>query len=182
MFVPVQALASASTAVGLVEERPSPASVSRSVVAPGLIEIELGDGRHFRVGSDVNLAALRRMLGGVARVIPIASSVRIWLATGHTDMRRGMPGLALLVQEGLGRDPFAGDVFVFRGRSGSLLKAVWHDGLGLSLYAKRLDRGRFIWPQTADGVVALTAGQMSYLLEGIDWRHPQQTWRPQSAG
>ena len=89
---------------------------------------------------------------------------------------------ALLVQEGLGRDPFAGDVFVFRGRSGSLLKAVWHDGLGLSLYAKRLDRGRFIWPQTADGVVALTAGQMSYLLEGIDWRNPQQTWRPQSAG
>ena len=77
MFVLVQALASASTAVGLVEERPSPASVSRSVVAPGLIEIELGDGRHFRVGSDVNLAALRRMLGGVARVIPIASSVRI---------------------------------------------------------------------------------------------------------
>ena len=115
-------------------------------------------------------------------MIPIASSVRIWLATGHTDMRRGMPGLALLVQEGLGRDPFAGDVFVFRGRSGSLLKAVWHDGLGLSLYAKRLDRGRFVWPQTVDGVVALTAGQMSYLLEGIDWRNPQQTWRPQSAG
>ena len=90
--------------------------------------------------------------------------------------------MALLVQEGLGRDPFAGDVFVFRGRRGSLLKAVWHDGLGLSLYAKRLDRGRFIWPQTADGVVALTAGQMSYLLEGIDWRISQQTWRPQSAG
>ena len=62
------------------------------------------------------------------------------------------------------------------------MKAVWHDGLGLSLYAKRLDRGRFVWPQAKDGVVALTAGQMSYLLEGIDWRHPQQTWRPQSAG
>ena len=115
-------------------------------------------------------------------MIPIASSVRIWLAAGYTDMRRGMPGLALLVQEGLGRDPFAGDVFVFRGRSGSLLKALWHDGMGLSLYAKRLDRGRFVWPQTTDGAVALTAGQMSYLLEGIDWRHPQQTWRPQAAG
>ncbi len=120
--------------------------------------------------------------GGVARVIPIASSVRIWLATGHTDMRRGMPGLALLVQEAFGRDPFAGDVFVFRGRSGSLLKAIWHDGLGLSLYVKRLDHGRFVWPATVDGVVALSAGQMSYLLEGIDWRHPQQSWRPQSAG
>jgi IS66 Orf2 like protein len=56
-----------------------------------------------------------------------------------SDMRKGMHGLALLVQEGLGRDPFAGDVFVFHGRSGSLIKALWHDGIGLSLYAKRLD-------------------------------------------
>src|SRR4030088_1124201 len=81
-----------------------------------------------------------------------------------------------------GRDPFAGDVFVFRGRGGSLIKALWPDGIGLSLYAKRLDRGRFVWPQTVDGVVALTAGQMSYLLEAIDWRNPQHTWRPQAAG
>lgn len=115
-------------------------------------------------------------------MIPIATGVRVWVATGHTDMRRGMRGLALQVQEGLGRDPFAGDVYVFRGRSGSLIKAIWHDGLGLSLYAKRLDRGRFLWPQTTDGAVALTAAQMGYLLEGIDWRHPQQTWRPQAAG
>ena len=90
-----------------------------------------------------------------------------------------MNGLALLVQEGLGRDPFAGDVFVFRGRAGSLIKALWHDGIGLSLYAKRLDRGRFVWPATVDGVVALSAAQMSYLLEAIDWRNPQHTWRPQ---
>jgi len=115
-------------------------------------------------------------------MIPVAASVRIWIATGHTDMRKGMQGLALLVQEGLGRDPFAGDVFVFRGRGGSLIKALWHDGIGLSLYAKRLDRGRFVWPVTVDGVVALTAAQMSYLLEAIDWRNPQHTWRPQSAG
>jgi transposase len=71
-------------------------------------------------------------------------------------MRKGMHGLALLVQESLGRDPFAGDVFVFRGRRGTLIKAVWHDGIGLSLYAKRLDRGRFVWPVTVDGVGALT--------------------------
>jgi transposase len=115
-------------------------------------------------------------------MIPIASGVRVWLASGHTDMRRGMRGLALQVQEGLGRDPFAGDVYVFRGRNGSLIKAIWHDGIGLSLYAKRLDRGRFIWPQAVGGAVALTAGQMGYLLEGIDWRNPQQTWRPQAAG
>jgi transposase len=95
-------------------------------------------------------------------MIPISSSARIWIATGYTDMRKGMQGLSLLVQESLGRDPFAGDVFVFRGRGGSLIKALWHDGIGLSLYAKRLDRGRLV-----DGVVALTAAQMSYLLEGI---------------
>jgi transposase len=63
-------------------------------------------------------------------MIPVAANVRIWIATGHTDMRKGMQGLALLVQEGLGRDPFAGDVFVFRGRGGSLIKALWHDGVG----------------------------------------------------
>ena len=111
-----------------------------------------------------------------------AIGARVWIATGVTDTRKGMQGLALLVQEGLGRDPFAGDGYVFRGRNGSLVKALWHDGIGLSLYAKRLDRGRFVWPQTVDGVVALTAGQMSYLLEGIDWRNPRFTWRPQSAG
>lgn len=115
-------------------------------------------------------------------MIPVSAGVRIWLASGHTDMRKGMRGLALQVQEGLGRDPFAGDAYFFRGRSGTLIKAIWHDGVGLSLYAKRLDKGRFIWPQAVDGVVSLTAGQVGYLLEAIDWRNPQQTWRPQSAG
>jgi transposase len=76
-------------------------------------------------------------------MIPMPSGMRIWLATGVTDMRRGMQGLALQVQEGLRRDPHAGDVFVFRGRRGDLVKILWHDGLGFSLYAKRLERGRF---------------------------------------
>jgi len=115
-------------------------------------------------------------------MIPVPTGARIWVATGATDMRKGMQGLALLVQESLDRDPFAGDVFVFRGRGGSLIKALWHDGIGLSLYAKRLDRGRFVWPVTVGGVEGLTGAQMSYLLEAIDWRNPQHTWRPQSAG
>ncbi|TCM62253.1 IS66 Orf2 like protein [Rhizobium sp. BK068] len=68
-------------------------------------------------------------------MIPISSSVRVWIASGHCDMRKGMQGLALMVQEGLGRDPFKGDVFVFRGKSGRLIKALWHDGIGLSLRA-----------------------------------------------
>jgi transposase len=77
-------------------------------------------------------------------MIAFAPGARVWLAGGVTDMRRGMPGLALMVQEGLKRDPHAGDVFVFRGRGGSLLKILWHDGVGMSLYAKRLEKGRFI--------------------------------------
>lgn len=115
-------------------------------------------------------------------MIPFPSNVRIWLATGRTDMRRGMRGLSLLVQEGLERDPHAGDVFVFRGARGDLVKVIWHDGFGLSLYAKRLDRGRFVWPSASGGAVAISPAQMAYMLEGIDWRNPQLTWRPQAAG
>ena len=115
-------------------------------------------------------------------MIPIPSGVRVWIATGHTDMRRGMNSLALLVQEALRRDPHGGDLYVFRGKSGKLIKILWHDGLGMSLYAKRLERGRFIWPAASSGVVSISAGQMAYMLEGIDWRNPQQTWRPRSAG
>lgn len=115
-------------------------------------------------------------------MIAIPGGVRIWIATGHTDMRKGMQGLALLAQEELKRDPHAGDLFVFRGRGGSLVKVLWHDGLGMSLYAKRLDRGRFVWPVAKGGAVALTAAQLGYMLEGIDWRNPQHTWRPASAG
>jgi transposase len=79
-------------------------------------------------------------------LIPIPSGGRVWIATGLTDMRRGMQGLALQVQEGLKRDPHGGDLYIFRGRRGDLVKILWHDGIGLSLYAKRLDKGRFVWP------------------------------------
>ena len=83
-------------------------------------------------------------------MIPVPSGVRVWLSVGRTDMRRGMNGLALQVQEALGRDPHAGDLYVFRGARGDLIKILWHDGLGMSLYAKRLEKGRFIWPSPAD--------------------------------
>ena len=100
-------------------------------------------------------------------MIPMPSGVRVWIAAGHTDMRRGMQGLALQVQEQLKRDPHCGDLYIFRGRRGDLAKILWHDGLGLSLYAKRLDRGKFIWPSAKEGVVSISAGQMGYMLEGI---------------
>jgi len=115
-------------------------------------------------------------------MIPVRSDVKVWISTGHTDMRNGMVGLAMLIQEGLSRDPHAGDLFIFRGRAGDLLKILWHDGVGLSLYAKRLDRGRFIWPAAEGGAVAISPAQMAFMLEGIDWRNPQLTWRPSSAG
>ena len=115
-------------------------------------------------------------------MIPLPSGARVWLATGHTDMRRGMPGLALLVQEVLKRDPYGGHVFVFRGRRSDLIKIIWHDDQGMCLFSKRLERGRFIWPMTSEGVVTISAAQLGYLLEGIDWRAPQRTWRPEIAG
>ena len=117
-----------------------------------------------------------------AAMIPVPSGARVWLATGHTDMRKGFDGLALLVQETLKRDPHGGHLFVFRGRRGGLIKVLWHDGQGMCLFAKRLERGRFIWPSPADGTVTITPAQLGYLLEGIDWRMPQHTWRPQAAG
>ena len=94
-------------------------------------------------------------------MIPVPSGVRVWLAVGHTDMRRGMNSLAIQVQEGLGRDPHAGDLYVFRGKRGHLIKIFWHDGIGMSLYAKRLERGRFIWPSPAGGTVAITPAQLA---------------------
>src|ERR687898_1087168 len=76
-------------------------------------------------------------------MIPVPSGVRVWLATGHTDMRKGFPSLALQVQEVLKRDPLGGHLFCFRGRRGDLLKVIWHDGQGACLFTKRLERGRF---------------------------------------
>jgi transposase len=115
-------------------------------------------------------------------MIPFPGGARIWLATGHTDMRKGMNGLALQVQEVLRRDPHSGHLFVFRGRRSDLIKILWHDDQGFCLFSKRLERGRFIWSSPAEGVVTITAGQLGYLIEGIDWRMPRHTWRPAAAG
>jgi len=115
-------------------------------------------------------------------MIALPPGARIWLAAGVTDMRKGFDGLAMLVQQQLGKDPFGGQLFVFRGRRAHLIKILWWDGQGLVLYAKRLDRGRFVWPQSKDGVVALTPAQLAMLAEGIDWRIPERTWRPELAG
>jgi transposase len=97
-------------------------------------------------------------------------------------MRKGFDGLALLVQETMKSDPHGGHLFVFRGKRGDLIKILWHDGQGMCLFAKRLERGRFIWPTPVEGTIAITPAQLGYLLEGIDWRAPQRTFVPRAAG
>ena len=67
-------------------------------------------------------------------------------------------------------------------RCGGLVKLLWYDGQGMCLFSKRLERGHFVWPSPADRAVSITPAQLGYLLEGIDWRAPQRTWRPQAAG
>lgn len=115
-------------------------------------------------------------------MIALPSGTRVWVAAGVTDMRKGMDGLAALVQTALEENPFSGQLFVFRGRRGDLVKILWWSGDGLCLFAKRLERGRFVWPQAMSGTVTLSAAQLSMLLEGIDWRAPVKTWRPEIAG
>jgi transposase len=114
-------------------------------------------------------------------MITLPNNTKIWIAAGATDLRRGFMGLSALVQSKLEQNPLSGQVFIFRGRRGDLVKLIWFDGDGLCLFAKRLERGRFIWPQATEGTVCLTRAQLAMLLEGIDWRRPERTWDPQLA-
>ncbi|WP_109478944.1 IS66 family insertion sequence element accessory protein TnpB [Paraburkholderia sp. C35] len=114
-------------------------------------------------------------------MIGLPVGTRVWLAAGVTDMRAGFNSLAAKVQTVLERDPFCGHVFVFRGKRGDLLKVLWWSGDGMCLLMKRLEKGRFVWPQADGGVICLSPAQLSMLLEGIDWRHPTRTARPTSA-
>lgn len=103
------------------------------------------------------------------------SRAQIWLVAGFTDMRKGFAGLSALVQTQLEQDPYAGQIYIFRGKQGDKIKILWGDEDSLCLYYRRLHEGRFVWPQAKDGTVALSAAQLSMLLEGIDWRRPKRT-------
>lgn len=92
-------------------------------------------------------------------MIALATHTQIWIVAGVTDLRRGFTGLSGMVQTKLEQDPFSGHVFVFRGRRGHLIKVLWWDGDGLCLFAKRLERGRFVWPQATSGTVSLSRAQ-----------------------
>ncbi len=115
-------------------------------------------------------------------MIPVPAVTKIWLAAGVTDMRKGFNGLSALAQTVLKQDPFSGHLFVFRGRRGDLIKVIWFDGQGACLFSKRLEKGKFVWPSSASGKVSLSPAQLSMLLEGIDWRAQERTWRPLTAG
>ena len=110
--------------------------------------------------------------------------VKVHLAFGFIDMRKGIDGLAMLVQGVLRQDPFSGHLFVFRGRKANLIKIVYWDGTGLCLFTKRLEHGVFLWPSNIDpgGTLMLNSAQLSMLIDGVDWRAPERQWRPAVAG
>jgi transposase len=118
-------------------------------------------------------------------MLTVPAGVRVFLALGPTDMRKGYDGLAMLVQDLLKQNPFSGHLFVFRGRRSDRIKILYYDQNGMCLFAKRLDQGKFTWPTTRDtpsGTVTLTPAQLSMLLEGLEWRTPVRTWEPVTAG
>ena len=110
--------------------------------------------------------------------------MKVLLALGYTDMRKGIDGLAMLVQGVLRHDPFCGHLFVFRGRRANLVKIVFWDGTGLCLFTKRLEHGIFYWPSDIQegGSLGLSSAQLAKLIDGIDWRAPERQWRPAVAG
>jgi transposase len=114
----------------------------------------------------------------------IPAGIKVHLAVGYTDMRKGLDGLAVLVEQVLEKDPFSGHMFVFRGRRADMIKVLFWDGSGLCLLTKRLEEGRFAWPIANEHglVVTLTAAQLSMLLEGLEWQKPERVWRPAAAG
>jgi len=115
-------------------------------------------------------------------MIALAPGTKVFLACQPIDLRAGFDGLAAKVQQIVGADPFSGHVFIFRSKRGHYLKGLYWDGSGLCLFAKRLEKGRFVWPTTAGAAAALTPAQLAMLLEGIDWRAPLRTDRPRLAG
>lgn len=102
-------------------------------------------------------------------MIAVPSGVRIVVATAPVDFRRGMDSLAMLVQQSQGCSPYSSDLFVFRSKRGDKVKILAWDGTGLWLHQKRLESQCFVWPSPRDGVMTLSAAQLTMLLEGLDW-------------
>src|SRR3954469_20578955 len=116
-------------------------------------------------------------------MIALSPGVRVYLACGITDMRRGMASLAMLVQQELLESPFDGALYVFRGRRAGLIKLLWHDGVGLCLLTKKLEQGQFVWPPTPTaGGIALSTRHLAALPDGCAGRAPVARRRPELVG
>jgi transposase len=103
-------------------------------------------------------------------MISLAPGTKVFLACQPVDLRAGFDGLAARVQRIIGADPFSGHFFLFRGKRGDYLKGLHWDGSGMCLFAKRLERGKFVWPPLVDGAITLTPAQLALLIEAMDWR------------
>lgn len=112
-------------------------------------------------------------------MMSFAPGTRVYLACQPVDMRKGFNGLAAQVSITIGMDPYSGHVFVFRSKRGDYVKVLYWDGSGLCLYAKRLEKGRFVWPPLVDERLHLSAAQLALLIEGIDWRRTVAAPLPQ---
>lgn len=114
----------------------------------------------------------------------VPAGVKVLLALGYTDMRKGMDGLAMLVQSTPNKDPFCSHLFAFRGKKAQIVKILFWDGNGLCLFTKRLDQGGFVWPRLIEpgGTITLTPAQLAMLIEGIDWRAPERVWKASISG
>jgi len=115
-------------------------------------------------------------------MIPVLADAKIWLAAGVTDMRREFNGLAAHIELVLAGDPYSGHLFLFQKPRVDQIKMIWWDGQGACLFTKRLKRGRFVWPATKEGKVSLSRAQLAMLMEVIDWRIVQKTWRSSMVG
>jgi transposase len=102
-------------------------------------------------------------------MIAVSAGVKVLIAAKPVDFRKGGDGLAALVREALGEDPFSGTIFIFRSKRADRLKIVAWDGSGLVLFWKRLEQGAFRWPPISDGVMRLSASQLAALVDGLDW-------------
>src|ERR1041384_6086233 len=97
-------------------------------------------------------------------MMTLPTGTQMWIAAGHTDMRKGFHGLSAMAESALEKSPLTRHLIVFRGKRGDLIKLLWHDGVGLCLFSKRLERGRFVWPEAESGTVGLTRGDLIKLL------------------
>jgi len=103
-------------------------------------------------------------------MISLPPGTKVYLASKPVSMRLGFDGLAALVRPLFAVEPYGGHVFLFRSKHGNYLKALFWDGSGLCLFAKRLERSRFVWPPLIEGGVVLTSAQFALLIEAMDWR------------